>query len=111
MRPFAVVSYLDVTAQLEVQGKSYNGFYDFAASQEVLLSKTLDLGVYLKNNEDLGVEVLGDKVLELPLDSSLDILVLGLKPESSIYFWSASELGITTVCDSLGRTVSQLLRK
>lgn len=111
LKPSAVISYLDVTSQLEVQGKSYNGFYAFATSQETLLNKTLDLGVYTKNNEDLGVEVLGDKVLELLLDSPLDILVLGLKPESSIYFWSAPELGITTVCDSLGRTVNQLLRK
>ena len=100
-----------MTSQLEVQGKLYNGFYAFATSQETLLNRTLDLGVYTRNNEDLGVEVLGGKVLELPLDSPLDILVLGLKPESPIYFWSASELGITKVCDSLGRTVSQLLRK
>lgn len=111
LKPFAVVSYLDVTAQLDVNGKSYRGFYDFATSQEDLLDKTLDLGVYTRNNEDLGIELLGGKVLELSLDSPLDILVLGLKPESPIYFWSSPELGINIVCDHLGRSVAQLLRK
>lgn len=111
LKPFAVVSYLDVTTQFEVEGKSYLGFYDFVTNQEKLANQTLDLGVYNKNKEDLGLEVEGQPLLELPLESPLDILVLGLKPETPIYFWSAPDLGLVTVCDSLGRSVDQLLRK
>lgn len=111
LKPFAVISYLDATVQFDVEGKNYIGFYALANSQRKVLDKTLDLGTYVKNNEDLGIEVEGCSLLELPLESPLDILVLGLKPESSIYFWSSPELGIIKVCDSLGRTVDQLLRK
>lgn len=111
LKPFAVVSYFDVTAQFEVEGKSYIGFYDFVTNQENLANLTLDLGLYNKNKEDLGLEVEGQPLLELPLESPLDILVLGLKPETPIYFWSALDLGLVMVCDSLGRSVNQLLRK
>ena len=51
------------------------------------------------------------ELIEIPLDSALDILVLGLKPESPVYFWYAPEFDITIVCDNLGRTTDQLLRK
>ena len=100
-----------MTAQFEVDGSSYFGFYDFANNKPKLLDSALDLGLHGKNSEDLGIEIAGHTVLELPLESPLDILVLGLKPESPIYFWSSPELGITTVCDSKGRSVDQLLRK
>lgn len=111
LKPFAVVSYLDVTSHFKVDGQSSIGFYDFATNQLQLVDRALDLGSYVENTEDLGVEIAGHKLVELPLESPLDILVLGLKPESPVYFWSSPELNIVTVCDSLGRTVDQLLRK
>ena len=111
LKPFVVVSYLDVNSQFKLDGQASFGFYDFANKQPQLLDRVLDLGSYIENTEDFGVEVSGYKLLELSLESPLDILVLGLKPESPVYFWSSPELGITTVCDSLGRTVDQLLRK
>ena len=111
LKPFAVVSYLDVTAQFEVEGNGYVGFYDFVNNKPKLVDSILDLGLHGKNSEDLGIEIAGHTVLELPLESPLVILVLGLKPESPIYFWSSPELGITTVCDSKGRSVDQLLRR
>ena len=111
LKPFAVISYFDVTAHFEVDSKSYLGFYSFATSQSDMLDKSLDLGSYSTNKDDLGIEVVGDTILEVPLSSPLDILVLGLKPESPVYFWSSPELNIIAVCDSLGRTVGQLVRK
>lgn len=111
LKPFVVVSYLDVNSQFKLDGQASFGFYDFANKQPQLLDGVLDLGSYIENTEDFGVEVSRYKLLELSLESPLDILVLGLKPESPVYFWSSPELGITTVCDSNGRSVDQLLRK
>ena len=90
---------------------TYRGFYDLVNHCADYDGSILDLGSHVKNLEDLGLEFGDKELIEIPLDSALDILVLGLKPESPVYFWYAPEFDITLVCDNLGRTTDQLLRK
>lgn len=111
LKPFAVISYLDTTLTYEVENTTYRGFYDLVNTCAKYENIAVDLGSHVKNSEDLGLEFSGKDLIELPLESSLDILVLGLKPESPIYFWYAPELDLVLVCDKLGRTPDQLLRK
>lgn len=111
LKPFAVVSYLDVALTYSVSGDRSEGFYDFATKHKEQVESQLDLSAFVADSDLLGVEVEGQKLVEIPLESPLDILVLGLKPEYPIYFWASPELGVIVVCDNKGRTVNQLLRK
>lgn len=111
LKPFAVVSYLETNLIYVIGDNTYRGFYDLVNHCADYDGSILDLGSHVKNLEDLGLEFGDKELIEIPLDSALDILVLGLKPESPVYFWYAPEFDITLVCDNLGRTTDQLLRK
>lgn len=110
LKPFAVISYPDITIDYEVGGEFYSGFYSLAEGCPQFEEISFDLSEFVVSRKDLGVELEGTLVTDIPLENPLNLFLLDLKPEYSIYFWSAPQLGLFKVCDQYGRILSQFLR-